>query len=221
MTTQILTFENREIVSPITPIYKYHVLESDDIDVEYMKYLEEYILSVEQDIIKSLPSSGDGYTELGEDSLTSRYASINFFKCEEFSYLKNYVKNLSITFLENIGHKNFNENIYGQCWANVMRPGQQIAQHKHSYGDRSFISGHVTVKHNGSHTYYHNPYDNTKYISQNSVGKLTLFPSWLEHGTSKVDDDIRITIAFDLRNQKFHELEAITNTTQSEHWVQI
>ena len=52
MPTNIIKFENGEPISPFSAIYKYHIIESDNIDPNYMKFLEEYILSVEQEIIK-------------------------------------------------------------------------------------------------------------------------------------------------------------------------
>ena len=50
-----------------------------------------------------------------------------------------------------------------------------------------------------TNTNYYNPYGGDPWSSSNSAGKITLFPSWVSHGTDKVvDSQERITIAFDI-----------------------
>ena len=43
------------------------------------------------------------------------------------------------------------------------------------------------------------------YSSKNEVGKITLFPNWIEHYTDKhISPKERITVAFDLFDEKFY-----------------
>jgi hypothetical protein len=221
----IRTFENDPVITPLSPIFKYHILETYVEDLNYIKTLEDFILSNELNIIANLPPTGDGNTGLGDSSLTSRFASINFFKCSEFNFLKTMIKEEVKEYLKYIGSPQFDEPLYGQCWANVMRPGEQILKHQHgSSGAHCFLDGNLIVKTSGSHTYYCDRYDtNNKIISENIVGKLTLFPSFIEHGTSKVEDDIRISVAFDIITEKTINF-FISNGLEKydkEHWVEI
>jgi hypothetical protein len=226
MNASILSFENKEALTPFAPIFKYHIFECEILELDYIKYLEEYILSVEQEIIKNTLPTGDGML-IGLDSLTSRLDSINFFKCHEFDYLRLHIKNSIQWFTEFLNIQNFNEDIYGQCWANVMRTGEQLTTHKHATSfnnHRSFLSGHVCVRTKDSHTYYCNAYDRSSvYNSKNKIGKMTLFPSWIEHGTSTVEDDIRITIAFDLQTEHCYNLNVSDKffNHDNQHWIKI
>lgn len=225
MEAKILTFKSGQPLTPFSPNYEYHIIESEPMENEYMVYLEQFILKMEPEIIRSLPSNlGDGNTYLGQNSLTSRYNAYNFFKCAEFNYLLQNIKELTRTLLDFTGNESFNEPIYGQCWANVMRSGEQIVKHQHCSDSTSFLSGHLTVKPTNSYTYYCNRYDtHDKYVSNNVAGKVTLFPAWVEHGTSKVEEGVRITVAFDLIPETCYNFKIANEhaTYVKEHWVKI
>ena len=220
----IITVQNGKVVTPLSPIFKYHILETSIQDLDCIKTIEEFILFNETNIIANLPSSGDGDTGLGNSSLTSRFASINFFKCSEFNFLKVRIKEEIKQYFKYIGLPECKEVLYGQCWANVMRPGEQILKHQHWVDSNSFLSGNLTVKTSGSHTYYCNRYNtNDQYISENTVGGLTLFPGFVEHGTSKVENDIRISVAFDIITETTNNILIAGGLEQyqKEHWVEI
>jgi hypothetical protein len=220
----IITFENKPVITPLSPIFKHHILETSIQDLDYIKTLEDFILSNESDIIAHLPPSNDGGTGLGMESLTSRFASINFFKCSEFNFLRMLIKEEIKEYFKYVGLPECKEVLYGQCWANVMRSGDQITKHQHSMDSDTFLSGNLTVKTSGSHTYYCNRYNtNDQYVSQNKIGGLTLFPSFIEHGTSKVENDIRISVAFDIITEKSNNIRLSEDLGKyhKEHWVEI
>jgi hypothetical protein len=220
----IITIQNEPVVTPLSPVFKYHILETSIQDLESIKAIEEFILCNETNIIANLPATSDGNTGLGDNSLTSRFASINFFKCLEFNFLKLKIKEEIKEYFKYIGLPECKEVLYGQCWANVMRPGEQIFKHQHWTDSNSFLSGNLTVKTSGSHTYYCNRYDTTShYISENKVGGLTLFPGFVEHGTSKVETDIRISVAFDIITETTNNILIADGLEQyqKEHWVEI
>jgi hypothetical protein len=224
MKYDIITFKNEESITPFSPIFKYHILEFESLEYEYIQSLEDFILKKEPEIIKNFPSSMDGNTGLGPDSLTSRFSSVNFFKFSELDYLKEKIKQSINVFLPNIGINDFNDTVYGQCWANVMRENQEMTKHQHSTNNHSFLSGHLVIKPiPKSYTYYCHRYNTEeKHFSKNIPGKLTLFPSWLEHGTSKVQEGVRITMAFDLLTEKgIENLRVDGINFKEEHWVKI
>jgi hypothetical protein len=224
MRWNISTFQNKEPTNPFSPIFKYHILEFESLEYDYIKSLEDFILKIEPEIIEKYSPASDGNTGLGLDSLTSRFSSVNFFKFSEFDYFKIKIKESIKVLLQNIGQEDFNETIYGQCWVNVMRTNQEITKHQHATNNHSFLSGHLVVKPTiQSYTYYCNRYNTEeKYFSKNTPGKITLFPSWLEHGTSKVQDGVRITVAFDLLTETgYQDLVKNGIDFKDDHWEKI
>ena len=185
-------FSNKHPTNFFSPPYVYFIYEEiSDLNV---KELKDYILSIEKDIIKNNSSDGDGKTGLGDDSLTSRHNSFNLFKLNKS--LTSEIKKHHDIFLNELKIPNAH-NIYGKCWANVMKKGQSVKIHRHSAASYNYLSGNICVETNETHTYYKNPYYDEAYNSKNIAGKITIFPSWVEH-YSDVAVDQRITIAFDL-----------------------
>jgi len=194
----IRVFENQTPTNFFSPFYKYFLFESmSDIDIEKLK---KYILSIEKDIIKNTKAEGDGRTGLGINSLTSRHFAFNLFELNETIYLKNNIKENLKLFFEELKIP-LPKETYGKCWANVMRDGDQIKRHRHCEREYdSFLSGHLCVEVNETGTYYVNPFEDTAFKSENKPGKITIFPSWIEHYTD-VASSRRITVAFDLALQ--------------------
>ena len=97
----------------------------------------------------------------------------------------------------------YEDSLYIQCWANVMRKGEKIKKHFHSINNYDYLSGHICIQTTNTNTYYLEPYHKERFILKNNPGNITLFPSWVEHFTDEVlDNNERITIAFDLRNSQ-------------------
>ena len=110
--------------------------------------------------------------------------------------------------------------IYAQGWANVMRKGEQIAVHSHGKDPYGYLSGHVCVQVTNTNTNYYNPYGGSPWDSPNEVGKITLFPNYLPHGTDKVvDDQERITIAFDIYTEEGYN-KSISDEMKP-HWLKL
>ncbi len=185
-------FTNKHPTNFFSPPYRYYIYEEIlDINVDEIK---NYILSIEKDIIKNNTTDGDGRTGLGDDSLTSRHNSFNLFKLNKS--LTNQIKKHHNIFLQELSIPNTYD-IYGKCWANVMKKGEKVNLHRHSVANYNYLSGNICIKTEKTHTYYRNPYYDEDYKSENIPGKITIFPSWIEHYTDLAVDQ-RITIAFDL-----------------------
>ena len=205
----IHVFESKESKNFFTPIYKYFLYENIlKID---LKKLKNYILRIEKNILRDFKSEGDGNTGLGNDSLTSRHHSYNLFSFNETKYLIESIKKNYNLFLKELKVQP-PSTTYGKCWANVMRKGDQIKRHRHAIDSKSYLSGHLCVKTNKTNTYYRNPYSGEVFKSENKPGKLTIFPSWMEHYTD-VASCLRITVAFDLFYDDVpgQQLERMTN----------
>jgi len=197
-----ISFQSDPRKTPFAPDFKYILCETYAIDVDF-NHISKLILEKEKEILATTKAGGDGYTNLGPNSLTSRFRHFNVFKWQdkELSKLLECLKQEHTFFLDNL--KVPNRKLWMQCWANVMRKGEKIAPHIHSAKPDCYLGGHVMVQCSNTSTIYINPVnqinDPEEYISINEVGKITLFQNCIPHYTTKHEDDTeRISIAFDL-----------------------
>ena len=188
-----------------------------DLNTDYYK---KKILSKEISIIKKYSPTNyygeitDGSTGLGYESLTSRFSHFNVLEWWGTKKLKKIIKkNYQKYFESNISP------IYVQCWANVMRKGQQIKPHSHRDDEStryySALSGNLVIDvDEESYTFY----ENTPIV--NKIGRMVLFPSNITHHTSLYNgSSVRVTVAFDIRNYKDWK-EDVFDDVKS-HWIKI
>ena len=169
------------------------------------KIIKKFLLDKEKYIIENFPSTHSGGTDVSSDSITNRFGSYNLFDFnEECTELKDFFKFLQESYLKFVildGHEIIDIDIV--CWFNVVRKGQDISAHHHSAGNYSegYLSGNVHLDEYKTITKYYCPYDiQVLYGFANVRGGLTIFPSWMLHGTDIHNEDIeRVSIAFDLR----------------------
>lgn len=198
---KILTFHSYPPNNPFAPTWDYLMCQVQLHDPQMMDELKRLVLRKEKEILAQYPDAfNDGGTGLGKNDLTTKFAEFNVFSWQEEPAVKftEFVKEQHARYLEALGFDRVT--VYGKCWANVLRRGQEIKMHWHSCNPDSYLSGHFTVATNNTSTYYQNPY-NSKDVHQerNVEGLLTFFPSYIRHWTDKHDgNDERITLAFDL-----------------------
>ena len=209
----IETWNSEKPCNPIAPNWSFNFWNKGIFSEDQCTAIKNTILGKEVDIIKSNPTvNNDGGTGLGPNSLTSRFSAFNIFTWDnEFvSILKSSVNEAVCELLKN---KQFSTKVYGQCWANIMRTGEQIHPHWHSSYKHSFFGGHVCISTQYTHTYYQNPYNkNDAKAFLNLNGNLTVFENYLVHWTDRVETvEPRITLAFDLLTEQAVE-ESIEDT---------
>lgn len=187
------------------------------LDCEYYK---KKILKNEPKIIKKYPPTGydgeknDGDTGLGYDCLTSRFYHFNVLEWWGMGRLKREIKKCY-----NLYTISDEKCLFVQCWANVMRKGQQIKPHSHrSYSDvlkYSAVSGNLFISSDElTQTYYEGT------PIENKVGRMVLFPSNVIHWTSEYSGSSeRISIAFDIRTHRDWKEDVFDGAKK--HWVQI
>ena len=185
------------------PEYDYTIFEMVNKEVNFEE-LAKFILSKEKEIV-SLPVTGDAYTGMREDSTTARFDKYNVFKWKDknIEMLKHFICNFHDDIVGKYYKQELPKELYIQCWANIMRKGDQIKPHLHNIGPTCYLGGHICVQCNNTSTYYINPInqinDPMAYDSKNEVGKISIFPNNVPHYTDEVKEDKeRITIAFDL-----------------------
>ena len=176
----------------LAPNYKYVLLESElkDIDIDNLRV---GILEREKFITD------------GRDISKSRYRFFNkdFWQKPIIQSLENEIKEHVVKYLGYQLLEVPNE-LYIQAWVNVMRNEQSIDIHQHYADENSFVSGNICITSNNTKTHYVNPFNyftlnKQAHHSDNTPGKITIFPSTLPHYTDEhLGDGERITIAFDI-----------------------
>jgi hypothetical protein len=206
---KIVNFKNEPIVSPFAPEWSWFIAETKLEGIDWSK-IAKIILEKEKEIIEKYPASAkgsvDGYTGLGEHSLTSRYEHFNVLEWD-YPQIKDVFNAIKKTHREFISHFEIKPHkVWIQCWANVMRDGQSISPHLHSTQKYSYLGGQITVQCNDvdrTSTVYVNPINQMnepqEYYSENETGKLTIFQNNIPHYTTKhTGQKERISIAFDI-----------------------
>ena len=208
MITEIVNFTSGALQTPIAPSYKCSIFGGYTRTLN-LQTLTNIILEKEKEITSlDLPPEliSHGYTGLGPEALTSRYKAFNVLLWQHPEITKLHKE---IRFFYNLSCDYFGidkrEKVYIQCWANVLRRGQKMANHRHCGDtDFSFLSGHVTVKCENTQTVYQNPFSDVVnnpeyYYFNNQPGKINIFNSHIYHYTTEHEADTeRVTIAFDL-----------------------
>lgn len=203
----ITVFKSLPRRNVFAPAWEFPIGEDKITDVNFKK-IAKLILKKEKTILTSPIRKGhlsaDAYTGLGKNSLTSRYGTYNLLdsKDPEIKKLKQAILVSHARFLEALKVPLYPE-LYIQCWANVLRKGEQIKPHIHGVLPDAYLGGQINVQVQGTSTWYINPVNQINepelYESKNEVGKITLFQTCVPHYTDKQISVIpRITVAFDL-----------------------
>ncbi len=147
--------------------------------------------------------------------LTSRLWHYNFlnYESEYTDQLKKFIRKSYESYCNALGIKP-EKIVYCQCWANrVLNDGRPITLHNHaeSHGGApeyySYISGHLSLQAIETTTDYKSPFTREFIQIPNKNGEMTLFPSFVDHKTSKNLSDVpRISIAFDLTTEEVYNI---------------
>ena len=171
--SQVIHFENEEPKTIFAPVYKYFMYQGE-VDV---KDIRDVILSKEEEVINSHEYKNDWNTGLGKDSMTSRSNSYNLLDWEESDHIKDIIRNSHDNFVTTLDEDLWEDKIYVQCWANVLRKGQAIKQHQHWNTRYTYLGGHICLDDYDTHTYYVNPYNRKSIDTKNEKGHVYLFPN--------------------------------------------
>jgi hypothetical protein len=205
MTPTLIKLQSQPAQTQFAPEWCWYIYEAQipEKDLNMMLNLKNLILAKEKEIVQKIPAGNDGYTGLGENSLTSRFERFNVFhwKTLETEYLKEQILRQYLEFLKAV--KAPRRKVWIQCWANVLRNEEEIKPHLHAVHPWTYIGGHYMVSCSETSTVYINPInqlnDAETYSSKNIAGKLTLFQNNIPHYTTKhLSNKPRISIAFDI-----------------------
>ena len=213
----IIHAKNPPNKTPFAAQWDYLLCEDDISDKLNFDNIINTILSNEKTVIQQYEYTDDWGTGLGPNSMTSRSNCYNLLKWPELAELKLAIRQTHDKFLSELRLPP-EEVIYLQCWANVLRKGQNIKKHRHWGSPYAYLGGHICIRQNDTNTYYKHPYTDHDYKSPNESGKITLFPNWIEHWTdTHTADQERITIAFDIITKVVFDEDIASHMKQ--HWV--
>lgn len=163
-----------------------------------------FLLEKEKEILQ-LPAQHDG-SATNLKGVTARSNQFNLF-----NYDNEHINKIKIFIQDNVkglcNRLNIPiEDFYIMCWYNVLRENEIIHKHVHYpllKAEESFISGHLCISANNTHTYYNSICDQPMTKVKNDPGLLNFFPGYLPHYTdAHAGKDARITIAMDIYSKK-------------------
>jgi hypothetical protein len=213
----IINFKSDPSKTPFSPTWNYYMFEGTILQHVDINFIRDMILLWEPKIIQQYEYINDWGTGLGKNSMTARSSNYNLLFWPEMSPLRSAIRKAHDIFVNELGI-DMKEKLYIQCWANVMRVGEEIKQHQHWKTSYSYLGGHVAIQCNDTCTYYVNPFTRESYASPNEHGKITLFPNWIEHYTdTHRSNSERITIAFDIITETVYNEDIFPH--KKDHWV--
>jgi len=206
----IINFKSEPKQTFFAPEWNYYLFENNIDNIDFNE-VSKLCLKKEKEILK-LPNSNkvscDGYTGLGGNSTTSKYENYNVLKWKNknIKLIKQTIIDFHNDILSYLKQPIPNE-LYIQCWTNIMRNEEQIKPHLHTTNPITYLGGHICVQCDNTSTHYINPINQINdpeiYSSKNEVGKITLFQNNIPHYTDiHKSNNERITIAFDLQIHK-------------------
>ena len=129
----------------------------------------------------------------------------NFFSLD-YAFVddaKNAIKKSYEEFAKNYGIK-LKNNLWINGWINVLSDNQYVKLHCHSLHQNSHLTGVIVIKSNENTctNFYLPQFEHIEDVGIISVinhdSDIMFFPQWLYHSVGKVENDVRITLAFDL-----------------------
>ena len=217
----IVEWKSESPRTPFAPNWNFPFYTEKVFTREECKEIGESILRKEKEIIHEFKDvTNDGGTGLGGDSLTAKFSKFSVWEWDEpwVNTLRDTVNrgcaamgqymhdeglwDIGCGQVDGFNHRE--EIYYSQCWANVMRSGEQILPHWHSSYKDSFLGAHLTIAANRTGTYYSNSF-NKQVVKgfANKPGEFYMFPNHLVHWTDKHDHPFeRITVAMDILTEQ-------------------
>ena len=198
-------FETKKPCNPFVPDNRFVILSGPCFTIKECLEIKDYLLQKETELLKKYPhpmkGAGDGYTGLGDDSITARFP---YFSVLDFEHV--FVEKIKQSILEymqdicDITKIDWHSRLFAHSWFNVMRSGQKIDFHSHGFHEDILYGFHITIATENTSTIYHNPFDTKQIIEvPNHIGAITLFPNYISHQTTRYDgNDVRISIAGDI-----------------------
>jgi len=169
-------------------------------DLEHVDKIHEWIEKNEKTIL-DYEYTNTGGTGLNENHITTRFGRYNLLEQDEPAF-KELLTFLRYSYLEYVQKQQLElKDLQIVCWANILRKDEGMDSHAHGAQPDSYLSGNMHFGDYHTNTVYHSNFDpESKIALPNKKGGCVMFPSCTPHYVEPhTRDDIRISVAFDLR----------------------
>ena len=224
--TYVYGWKSEPPKTPFAPSYAHYLSDKKIFSEDECKEWNDYLLEQEPILLdKFRTTQGDGYTGLGEYSITSRFPNFNLLKFDFHLVpkLKTKIFDGIKTILSVSDNTDWQETIYAKSWFNVMRKEESMKPHYHGYHKNTFYGFHVIINATETFTSYFHPikFQEEAYHTPNKIGKLTLFPNFIPHSVSSNRYETpRISIAGDIFPSTYLD-EKLYETVRNSNLVEI
>ena len=147
----------------------------------------------------------EGLEDLLASKLPIEWTTYNIFDWDE-DIIKNLADKIYWSYTEYINQLCYNiipkDELWIRGWGVRIDPDDYLNHHAHSFHENTYLSGNLSISNLDTTTDYFFPYLGWYFgywKVKNVPGKMTIFPSWLEH---KVDENttgqVRFSLGFDM-----------------------
>ena len=147
----------------------------------------------------------EGLENLLASKLPMEWTTYNIFDWDE-DIIKNLVDKIYLSYTEYINELSYEvipkDKLWIRGWGVRIDPDNYLNHHAHSFHENTYLSGNLSISNLETTTDYLFPYLGWYFgywKVKNVPGKMTLFPSWLEHKVDKnTTGQIRFSLGFDM-----------------------
>ena len=158
----------------------------------------------------------DGLEDLLASKLPMEWTTYNIFDWDE-DIIKNLVDKIYLSYTEYINELSYEvipkDKLWIRGWGVRIDPDNYLNHHAHSFHENTYLSGNLSISNLETTTDYFFPYLGWYFgywKVKNVPGKMTLFPSWLEHKVDKnTTGHMRFSLGFDIFTE--HSISYIRN----------
>ena len=144
-----------------------------------------------------------------------RWQSYNIFNWDyiTFAYLCDRIYQVYEEYMNELDYTPLSKDkLWIRGWGTVLEQDQKIEYHSHAFHENTYLSGNLSLSDLDTTTDYFFPNLSWYYgfwKVKNSSGKMTLFPSWVEHQVEpNTTGKVRFSLAFDMFTE--HSLEYVS-----------
>ena len=147
----------------------------------------------------------EGLEDLLASKLPIEWTTYNIFDWDE-DIIKNLADKIYWSYTEYINQLCYNvipkDKLWIRGWGVRIDPNDYLNHHAHAFHENTYLSGNLSISNLDTTTDYFFPYLGWYFgywKVKNVPGKMTLFPSWLEHKVDKnTTGQIRFSLGFDM-----------------------
>ena len=158
----------------------------------------------------------EGLEDLLASKLPMEWTTYNIFDWDE-DIIKNLVNKIYLSYTEYINELSYKvipkDKLWIRGWGVRIDPDNYLNHHAHSFHENTYLSGNLSISNLETTTDYFFPYLGWYFgywKVKNVPGKMTLFPSWLEHKVDKnTTGHMRFSLGFDMFTE--HSISYIRN----------